>query len=54
MGSLNIVNVMESGKFRDSVHSGMDALTVVSDVANIQNAQELEKLTVNYIQLVLV
>ncbi|MDI7059543.1 ribonucleotide-diphosphate reductase subunit alpha, partial [Pseudomonas aeruginosa] len=24
LGSLNIVNVMESGKFRDSVHSGMD------------------------------
>lgn len=38
LGSLNIVNVMESGKFRDSVHTGMDALTVVSDEANIQNA----------------
>ena len=38
LGSLNIVNVMESGKFRDSVFTGMDALTVVSDEANIQNA----------------
>ena len=45
---------MESGKFRDSVHSGMDALTVVSDVANIQNAPGVRKLIVNYIQLVLV
>ncbi|HDF6932342.1 TPA: class 1b ribonucleoside-diphosphate reductase subunit alpha [Staphylococcus aureus] len=43
LGSLNIVNVMESGKFRDSVHSGMDALTVVSDVANIQNAPGVRK-----------
>ncbi|MBS3405594.1 class 1b ribonucleoside-diphosphate reductase subunit alpha [Staphylococcus aureus] len=43
LGSLNIVNVMKSGKFRDSVHSGMDALTVVSDVANIQNAPGVRK-----------
>ncbi|HDY6364481.1 TPA: class 1b ribonucleoside-diphosphate reductase subunit alpha [Staphylococcus aureus] len=43
LGSLNIVNVMESGKFRDSVHSGMDTLTVVSDVANIQNAPGVRK-----------
>ena len=39
LGSLNIVNVMESGKFRDSVFTGMDALTVVSDEANIQMHQ---------------
>ncbi|MFJ5555359.1 class 1b ribonucleoside-diphosphate reductase subunit alpha [Staphylococcus capitis] len=43
LGSLNIVNVMESGEFRDSVHTGMDALTVVSDEANIQNAPGVKK-----------
>ena len=43
LGSLNIVNVMESGKFKDSVHTGMDALTVVSDEANIQNAPGVKK-----------
>ncbi|WP_436860110.1 class 1b ribonucleoside-diphosphate reductase subunit alpha [Staphylococcus caeli] len=43
LGSLNIVNVMESGKFRDSVHTGMDALTVVSDEADIQNAPGVRK-----------
>lgn len=43
LGSLNIFNVMESGKFRDSVHTGMDALTVVSDEANIQNAPGVKK-----------
>ena len=52
LGSLNIVNVMESGKFRDSVHTGMDALTVVSDEANIQNAPGVKKQTANYILLV--
>ena len=43
LGSLNIVNVMESGKFKDSVHTGMDALTVVSDEADIQNAPGVKK-----------
>ena len=43
LGSLNIVNVMESGKFRDSVHTGMDALTVVSDEADIKNAPGVRK-----------
>ncbi|MCG3400088.1 class 1b ribonucleoside-diphosphate reductase subunit alpha [Staphylococcus massiliensis] len=43
LGSMNIVNVMESGKFRDSVHTGMDALTFVSDEANIQNAPGVKK-----------
>ena len=43
LGSLNIVNVMESNKFRDSVHTGMDALTIVSDIANIQNAPGVRK-----------
>ncbi|PTI40292.1 ribonucleotide-diphosphate reductase subunit alpha [Staphylococcus xylosus] len=43
LGSLNIVNVMESGEFKDSVHTGMDALTVVSDEADIQNAPGVRK-----------
>lgn len=38
LGSLNIVNVMESGKVRDSVHSGIAALTKVSDMTEIPNA----------------
>ncbi|MGT2377539.1 hypothetical protein ACVPOW_00375 [Staphylococcus aureus] len=45
LGSLNIVNVVESGKFRDSVRCwyGRAGLTVVSDVANIQNAPGVRK-----------
>ncbi|MCD8808023.1 class 1b ribonucleoside-diphosphate reductase subunit alpha [Mammaliicoccus sciuri] len=43
LGSLNIVNVMESKKFRDSVHIGMDALTVVSDDTDIKNAPGVRK-----------
>ncbi|RYM06207.1 class 1b ribonucleoside-diphosphate reductase subunit alpha [Sporolactobacillus sp. THM7-7] len=38
LGSLNIVNVMESGKIRDSVHNGIEALTQVSDMTHITNA----------------
>lgn len=38
LGSLNIVNVMESGKIRDSVHCGIEALTQVSDMTHITNA----------------
>ncbi|WP_353947539.1 class 1b ribonucleoside-diphosphate reductase subunit alpha [Sporolactobacillus sp. Y61] len=38
LGSLNIVNVMESGKIRDSVHAGIEALTQVSDMTHIANA----------------
>lgn len=38
LGSLNIVNVMESGKVRESVHSGIDALTQVSNMTHITNA----------------
>ena len=34
---------METGKIKDSVHTGMDALTVVSDEANIQNAPGVRK-----------
>lgn len=43
LGSLNIVNVMESKKFRNSVHTGMDALTVVSDDTEIKNAPGVRK-----------
>ncbi|CDN42047.1 class 1b ribonucleoside-diphosphate reductase subunit alpha [Paenibacillus sp. P22] len=38
LASLNIVNVMESGKVRESVHEGIEALTVVSDISRIENA----------------
>lgn len=43
LGSLNIVNVIESGKLRDSVHEGIEALTVVSDMAKIPNAPGVRK-----------
>ncbi|MFF2886679.1 class 1b ribonucleoside-diphosphate reductase subunit alpha [Paenibacillus sp. NPDC057967] len=43
LASLNIVNVMESGKLRESVHEGMDALTVVSDKSRIPNAPGVQK-----------
>ncbi|MCO7127293.1 class 1b ribonucleoside-diphosphate reductase subunit alpha [Sporolactobacillus shoreicorticis] len=38
LGSLNIVNVMETGKIRDSVHAGIEALTQVSEMTEIANA----------------
>ncbi|HJE19477.1 class 1b ribonucleoside-diphosphate reductase subunit alpha [Aliicoccus persicus] len=43
LGSLNIVNVMESKKIRESVHEGIDALTVVSDDTSIANAPGVKK-----------
>ncbi len=43
LGSLNIVNVMESKKIKESVHVGIDALTVVSDLSNIENAPTVRK-----------
>jgi len=43
LGSLNIVNVMGSGKIRESVHTGMDALTTVSDMTKIANAPGVRK-----------
>ena len=43
LGSLNIVNVMESGKIRESIHSGIDALTVVSNSTAIKNAPGVRK-----------
>ncbi|ANY67708.1 ribonucleotide-diphosphate reductase subunit alpha [Paenibacillus sp. BIHB 4019] len=43
LASLNIVNVMESGKLRESVHEGTEALTVVSDLSRIPNAPGVRK-----------
>ncbi len=43
LGSLNLVNVMESGKLRESVHEGMRALTAVSDMSSIDNAPGVRK-----------
>lgn len=43
LGSLNIVNVMESGKIRESVHEGIEALTTVSDVTSVGNAPSVRK-----------
>ncbi len=43
LASLNIVNVMERKKLRESVHAGMIALTAVSDMSNIANAPGVAK-----------
>jgi ribonucleoside-diphosphate reductase alpha chain len=43
LGSLNIVNVMETKEFRESVHVGIEALTAVSDMTNIDNAPTVKK-----------
>ena len=43
LASLNIVNVMEHGQIRDSVHAGMEALTSVSDQSRIPNAPGVVK-----------
>lgn len=43
LGSLNIVNVMESKEIQDSVHVGIDALTDVSDMTSISNAPGVAK-----------
>lgn len=43
LGSLNIVNVMESREFREAVHVGMDSLTAVADMTNIPNAPTVKK-----------
>ncbi|CAD2070694.1 class 1b ribonucleoside-diphosphate reductase subunit alpha [Phocicoccus pinnipedialis] len=43
LGSLNIANVMDSGKIRESVFEGMEALTVVSDDTSIANAPGVKK-----------
>ncbi|MNE04190.1 Ribonucleoside-diphosphate reductase 2 subunit alpha [compost metagenome] len=43
LASLNIVNVMQHGKIRESVHEGMLALTAVSDMTTISNAPGVAK-----------
>lgn len=43
LASLNIVNVMEHGKIRESVHEGMLALTAVSDMTTVSNAPGVAK-----------
>jgi ribonucleoside-diphosphate reductase alpha chain len=43
LGSLNIVNVMESRMLKESVHAGMEMLTSVSDMTAIENAPGVRK-----------
>ena len=43
LGSLNVTNVMESKKFQESVHDGVEALTVVSDSSSVANAPTVAK-----------
>jgi len=43
LGSLNIVNVMESKQIKESVYAGMQALTAVSSMTEIQNAPSVKK-----------
>lgn len=43
LGSLNVVNVMETKKVKDSVHVGIESLTAVSDMTSISNAPTVRK-----------
>lgn len=43
LASLNIVNVMELGKVRESVYEGIIALTAVSDMTTVKNAPGVAK-----------
>ncbi|QXN70145.1 putative ribonucelotide-diphosphate reductase alpha subunit NrdE [Bacillus phage vB_BspM_Internexus] len=43
LASLNIVNVMETKKFKDSVDIAMDILTSVTDKSDIKNAPSIRK-----------
>lgn len=43
LASLNIANVMDASKLRESVREGMDALTAVSDMTSIANAPGVAK-----------
>lgn len=52
LGSMNIANVMDSGKVKETVHEGIEALTLVSDDTAIQNAPGVKKQTTSYTQLV--
>lgn len=43
LGSLNIVNVMENKKIKESIYEGIEALTVVSDMTSVENAPGVKK-----------
>lgn len=43
LASLNIVNVMEQKKIRESVHEGIEAITSVSDMTAVENAPGVQK-----------
>lgn len=43
LGSMNIANVMDSGKVKETVHEGIEALTTVSDDTAIANAPGVKK-----------
>ncbi|AJY74063.1 class 1b ribonucleoside-diphosphate reductase subunit alpha [Paenibacillus beijingensis] len=43
LASLNITNVMEHGKIRETVHEGIAALTAVSDMTRVSNAPGVVK-----------
>jgi ribonucleoside-diphosphate reductase alpha chain len=43
LASLNIVNVMETGKILESVHSAMRMLTAVSDMSSVANAPSIKR-----------
>ncbi len=43
LGSMNIANVMDSGKVKETVHEGIEALTLVSDDTAIANAPGVKK-----------
>ncbi|MGD8188952.1 class 1b ribonucleoside-diphosphate reductase subunit alpha [Brevibacillus ginsengisoli] len=43
LASLNITNVMEQKKIKESVHEGIEALTSVSDMTTIENAPGVRK-----------
>ncbi len=43
LGSLNIVNVMDNSAIKESVYAGMDMLTAVSRLSDVQNAPGVNK-----------
>lgn len=43
LASLNIVNVMEQKKIRESVHEGIEAITAVSDMTAVDNAPGVQR-----------
>jgi ribonucleoside-diphosphate reductase alpha chain len=43
LGSINVVNVMETKKIRQTIHEGVEALTSVSDESSVTNAPGVRK-----------